>query len=342
MHKLAQIPYDFYDFLNYNMVDKVEEVLEAMVKEGSAELPSLENLDEYNDNDFALILLDDEGNKLRKLAHVTPELIKVNAAIFEKVSKYLPGELVKVAGTNLKQAAEDWGIKLGSFYDQNVDGYIPNEVNVSNLSLITAHNSPFKNSNNPNNILTKEAKAHIKSPFGRQEALGYFYKNASVMSESERMVFANELKNNMSDTEKDPLIEKLAHKDINTYNEHVDASLTTRLEWVETNPEHQALYAGLWEKRASYKPLEFVGMVDAADRKTDMAQHWGVSVSYPEEAVLAPLTKEASLQHIKMIDQSVLEQYVGNEVAAELNGPDGQAVWESLPTPVKDELMELI
>lgn len=343
MNKLAKIPYDFYDFLDKDMREPLSEILEPMVKRGSAQIPALEDLTDLDDSKYALILTQDNGTRLKKLAHHTPELCEINAAVFEKVARYLPIPLVKTAATNLKRAAEDWDIELSDFYKEGqAYEFVPNEVNISNLQMVTPHDSLFKEETNVEHILTKEAQEAIKNPFARQEAIYYLHKHAHRMDVNERLVYSKNLWTEMEKAnEPNGFIEKRASLDSHSLRNDVKSLMNERLYWVSGDKEKEAQYAAVWEKRASWSPLTFCQMLESADRKTGVAKQWGSMVSYPEEA-LSPFKKEASYRDITQLDKELIEQVVGAQTASALFGEDGEAVWRSLPKPIQEELLEMV
>lgn len=132
-----------------------------------------------------------------------------------------------------------------------------------------------------------------------------------------------------------PSLKKVAQLDIDNYSEDLEHFLAKRKLFgnVEGDP-----YKELFEKKAEVSPFIFAQALEHIDIKTGAYKAWGKSLSRPHEVVFST---EKKADWAGVVNHPKLPQILGEEGARALKEM-GDTFWNTVPQPVKEEVLNLV
>lgn len=351
IQKIASQNLDFVDY--YATGDKI---LVPLLKEASANLKgekisSPEAYDSMQDSDFAVILNTEDGARLRKFAKMDKASTYINLKLLEQQKDSLPEDVVKTAATNLVRAAEDYKIPVSEWAQEfKTDSFIDNEVDITKLSYDYDIEESHTHYANP-----EEQKYPIDTAEQIKQACEYFDHNHRYFSLDGKKAYADNVRDRAEDLNvdiEDTLTFKYANLDRTKVSSYLKDHIQKRIDILKDNSpdEYYTAYSEVLEKAAASDPFETLDMVKQADEMSGNWQYWGKSISDP----LLTTFPQSSTEHVKVAGIKVtleglrklgaeeLTELVGSDAVGDLHSDEGLAVYETLPTPIKREVANLV
>ncbi len=352
--KLLNKNYDITDEVTSGNVEKVADLVSSMddsIKQ--AFIPSIEEVAERNEDDFALVLFDKRNGYRHKYAYYNKELTALNTQLLSQKIKEMPDELIKIAATHLKKAAVhfkvDFPENLEPFVNDLVDSNII-DVN-SGFDKKAFYQKLEENKEKSTEIeyaLPKEEKYPIHTAELTKKAFAYFKDYARELEVPDRIEYAKNLLPKLSQFKMEPtaLIEKLAHIDAKSFNPDFSHHIRSRTTMTHDEPTRNA-YKALLEKTAEWTPIEVASALNKIDKNANLHYQYDRKIEEPVSATLG-IKKEALYE----IDDRVLSETEYNELVGKdlsswidegtqeaLKNEDGVDVFRSLPSPVREGIL---
>lgn len=359
MRKIASMNLDVVDHIINDDIEKLAEIVEHLSEKAqSAYIPSLEELEMHQDKDFAAILWDPKIGYLRKFANYTPELTELNMAFLVKIKDSIPEEIVKVAANNLTCAAVKFKLNI----PEEISNYKSDKF-VNNLIDLTAINKEAylekKASNKPAPVnkyfaLQSSQKYPINTESELKKAASFFEKSYYKLSIDDKLEFINNVEKRAKELNT-PLtkttLEKFANLSKNLFNEEFYDHIQIRKSYLKENEQDlKDAYDELISRADELGPLKCAYVIEELDKTAGLNNNYNKGILDPmltslgEEKIAQRTIDEVSvtLEQLKNLDQGVLTAIVGNDVIKELKGEQGLDVLESLPKPIRSEILNLI
>ena len=346
--KFAGMAYDVTDFVSEGKIDYLVNLTKGDSDEltKTAHVPSREEAEQLPGEDFALVLFHPHAGFLKKYATGDKYITKLNLKLFaDNYDKY-PDEISKTAAFYLTQAAKHFQIDVPEPIQKLASGkHISNVVDLSVLNEKAWHEkqaSMIKITDTDYALPDKhkypiDTKEHVKL------AVDYFEEHATKFSPLDAITYASRVKtaaekNAISYT--DTMIEKYASLTSSKFNEDYKYHINMRKKLVKD--EDKSVYDELLEKSAGFGVIKTAEYLERVDTRLGVSEQWGHKLADPYISVLG-MKKEANCKYKgKTVKASMLKKAAENIVDAEtlkcLEGPDGIAVFESLPVPIKDSI----
>ena len=343
MKKLANQLYDVTDMVTSGKVDFLIEVTKGkdeLVK--NAHIPSLEEVEDMPDSQFALVLYHPHLGKMKKLAMSDKYLTELNMNIFEDKVDSLPEQVVKVAAYHLCKAAKHYKLavpeKLQKYAEEKA---ATNWINIADIKVTPA--PQVKTASHEKVAYALGNKYPINTAELVKKAMVYFAEHGSRLSPMNAIEYATNVKvaaDKLHVSYKGTVIEKYASLTADAFNKHYKEAIRARKGYVQE--EDRQAYDELVTKSAELGVIKTAEILEKLDRESGAHRKWNTDILDPFLSVLGTVeerfVKQAGYQ-IKAADFKKLSSgIVDDATLAELQGPDGLDVFESLPTPVKNKL----
>lgn len=342
MKKLAELNFDVHDYLANDEIEKIAEILATVSPEAKAfDIYSVDPSHLRNE-DFAVII-SDGAQTFKKFAHTCPELVELNLAVLANKQEELPTEVVKIAAHNLTRAAEDFNLEIPETLKSYMGAeFTRNKLASQNIDLADYHYKLAQLSRGQVQFALPDSQTFpINTPEQIEQAQTWFEKNANLMPSFKALAFSKNLykqANALGVPVTSKQINKLASLDTD-FNQDLADQLAIRKGYLTPNQQDvEELYDEYREKVAELEATEAVEALEYIDRKAGLNRVWGRGLYHPLEAVFS-LEKVAFV--LDGLEKSQLLDVVDDYTASELLGPDGEAVFESLPSPVKHAIKQL-
>lgn len=357
MKKFANYPIDVTDMIiegNIEYLSKITNGIEEQIKE--AHVPSLEELIERPNEDFALILYHPHLGEMKKLATYDKPLTEINTKIFlDKVSE-LPDEIAKVAGHYLYKAAKYFKLKipaeLAKFASANVKSNRVDVTEINELQYVSKVAKAGKPQTKTSSFaLPKQNKYPLDDANLIKAAVAYFDRYCNQFTPSQRLEYAGNVKTaadkfsiNISSTN----IEKYAQLDAAHFADDFARHISIRQSYV--GDTYKLAYAELLEKSAELGVAKTATVLERLDKKANINRLWDTCIADPASAVYGFETpkfiKVAGMNVTandlkKIAEHPDAEKYIDSQTKAALTSDEGLDIFESLPSPIKDQLISL-
>lgn len=342
MKKLANQLYDVTDMVTSGKIEYLIEVTKGkdeLVK--NAHIPSLEEVEDMPDKDFALVLFHPHIGKMKKLATSDKYLTELNMNIFEDKVDSLPEQVVKVAAYHLCKAAKHYKIAV----PEKIKKYAEEKVatNWLNITDVKANPAPVVKTASADVPYALGNKYPLSTPELVKKAMVYFSEHSKRFNPENAIEFAVNVKvaaERLNVNYNGTAIEKYATLTSAGFNKHYKAAIRSRKGYVQE--DDRDAYDQLVEKSAELGVIKTAEILEKLDRESGAYRKWNTGVLDPFLSVLGTveerLVKQAGFT-IKAADfKKLSSDSIDAETLAELQGPDGLDVFESLPTPVKNKL----
>ena len=350
--KFAGMAYDVTDFVSEGKIDYLVNLTKGDSDEltKTAHIPSREEAEQLPGEDFAVVLFHPHMGFMKKYATGDKYITKLNMKLLQENSEKYPNEISKTAAFYLSKAAKHFGIKVPDEIQKLASG--KHVSNVVDLSLLDEKDWVEKQE-----TLEKVASVEYalpdkrKYPISTKEhvktAVAYFEEHANKFSPIEAMTFASRVKtaaDTLSVPYSETMIDKYASLTSSKFNADYRHHISMRKGFVSS--EDAGVYDELLEKSAKYGVIKTAEYLEKVDSKLGISDQWNHGIADPYISILG-MKKEANCSHKgKKIKASMLKKAAENVVDADtlkdLEGPDGVAVFESLPTPIKDKIAKNI
>ena len=341
-------------------IEKIASIVEGLTDNAKkAQVPTYDEQEQHPNSDFALVLFHPEIGERQKYACFNSELTELNIAFLADQVDELPEEVVKVAATNLTCAAVKYNLTIPEslqkyaskkFVDRVIDVSTINELEYT-TKISHAHADETQEDtkyalNGKYPITTKE---HVK------KASDWFNKNFNKLSTEDQLEFVSNITKQASvlgvDFEKTAAISSFAELDTDRFNEDFYSHINTRKGYIADDQEDIIEnYNHLLRSADELGTLKTAYVLELVDKDAGLDQLYGTNILDPLHAVMGT-TKIASryideipvsLGDLKNLDTDELTAIVGNSVVSELRSDDGLDVLESLPTPIRKEVLGLL
>ena len=346
--KFAGMAYDVTDFVSEGKIDYLVTITKNDPDEltKTAHVPSREEAEQLPGENFALVLFHPHVGFLKKYATGDKYITKLNMKLFaDNYDKY-PDEISKTAAFYLTKAAKHFSIEVPEQIEKLGSGkHISNVVDLSMLdekAWHTKQESMIKIADADYALPDKhkypiDSKEHVKL------AVDYFEENATKFSPLDAIVYAGRVKTAADKTAvsyTDTMIEKYASLTSSKFNDDYKYHINMRKKLVKEDEAN--VYDELLEKSAKLGVIKTAEYLEKIDTTLGVNDQWGHKLADPYISVIG-MKKEASCSYKgKKVKASMLKKAAENVVDADtlkdLEGPDGIAVFESLPTPIKDKI----
>ncbi|MFA6295591.1 MAG: hypothetical protein WC666_04210 [Candidatus Paceibacterota bacterium] len=343
MKKLANQLFDVTDMVTSGKIEYLVGVTKGkdeLVK--NAHIPSLEEVEDMPDSQFALVLYHPHMGKMKKLAMSDKYLTELNMNIFEDRVDSLPEQVVKIAAYYLCKAAKHYKLAV----PEKIKKYAEEKAlsNYVNLSEVKATPAP--------QVKTAEKVSYAlgnKYPLSNaglvKKAMSYFADHGKRFNPENAIEFAANVKvaaDKMNVSYVGTAIEKYASLTAESFNKQYEIAIRARKSFVLE--EDRQAYDELIAKSAELGVIKTAEILEKLDRASGAYRQWNVGLVDPYLSVLGvkeeKLTKHAG-RTIKAADFKKLSSgIVDDATLADLQGPDGLDVFDSLPTPVKNKLVK--
>jgi hypothetical protein len=359
MRKIASMNIDLVDHVINNDdevgVIKLAQIVESLSEDAQiAYIPSIEELELKQDRDFAAILWDPKIGSLRKFANYNSELTELNMAFLVDSKNSLPEEVVKIAATNLTCAASKYRLSIPEELEEyKSDKFINNMVDltaINNVGYLTK--TATKNKKATYYALQEQKKYPIETDMQVKKAASFFDKNNSKLNINDKLEFianiqdrAKELNVSLSKT----AVEKYANLSKDLFNEDFYNNVKVRISYLKDSEEEiKTAYEELISRADELGPLDSAYVLEEIDKTASLAGTYGRGLYDPLIATLGEEKRAGreidgsfiSQDQLRKIDEGVLTSLVGNDVIKELKSESGLDILESLPTPIRKDIIE--
>ena len=349
MIKFAGMAYDATDMVTEGRIDYLVNLTKDDPDEltKNAHIPSREEVEEMPMDQFALVLHHPRVGQLKKFATHDKYVTKLNVKILQDTAHNYPDEIAKTAAFYLKKASKFYRLDFPAELSKLAEAeHVSNVVDLSELNepaWIKKQASLTKLASDTEYALPDKKKYPISTSEHIKTAIAYFDQNLYRFSPMDALQFAVRVKL-AADKNNIPYegtkLEKYASLTSSSFNTGMRAHIKARKGYV---PEDSTeVYDELLHKSAVFGVIKTAEYLEQVDRKLGVHRQWGIAVEDPYISVLG-MRKEAECSHKgKKVKKSMLkkaaESVVDEATLKELEGPDGIAVFESLPTPIKDKI----
>lgn len=350
MKKFAGMSYDVTDLVSEGRIDYLVKLTKGDPDEltKTAHIPSKDEAEVMPSDQFALVLFHPQIGELKKFATHDKYVTKLNLKIFEDTYTKYPDEISKTAAHYLCKAAKHFRLAVPSEIQKLGEGkHITNVVDLQDINPIAWDNkqsSMIKQGAEIEYALPDKKKYPLSSVEHIKTAIAYFDQHVSRFDPMDAIQFAVRTKvaadkNKIS--YENTTLEKYASLTAGAFNTSLRSNIKARKSFVPEND--RPVYDELLEKSASFGVIKTAEILEKVDRKLGVHRLWGTELKDPYISVLG-MRKEANCSYKgKMIKKSTLkkaaEAIVDSATLLDLEGPDGIAVFESLPTPLKEKIV---
>lgn len=351
--KLLNKNIDIVDEVTSGNIEKVAELVSDMddsIKQSY--IPSLEEMADRNEDDFALILYDRRNGFRHKLAHYNKDLTSLNVKLLSQKINELPDELLKVAATHLKRAAVHFKVDFPENLEEHINDLVDsNIVDVNEIDKKAYYQKLEEHKEKPIEIeyaLPEQQKYPIHTEDLVKKAFLYFKTYARELEVPERIEYAKNLFPKLAQYDLQPtaLIEKLAHIDTKSFNPDFQHHIRSRSTMTH-DEETRSAYSALLEKTAEWSPIEVATTLNKIDKNANLHYHYDKKIEEPVAATLG-MKKEAYYE----IDDKVLSEtdysdlvnkdlssWIDKDTQSALQSDEGVDVFRSLPSPIREGIL---
>lgn len=350
MKKFFGTPYDVTDFVTEGKIDYLAGLTDELEK--TAHVPSRDEVEEMPNSDFALVLYHPHLGFMKKYATNEKYATKLNIKLLLDNQRKYPDEIVKTAAHYLARAARNYRLSVPDELQKLAEGtHITNIVDLDGLDETAWHlkQKQFtKTAVAPEYALPEKHKYPIQTAELVKKAMAYFEKNATRFTPLDALNFVAHVKKAAIKHNipiENSLIAKYASLTSRSFNSDMKHLLQIRKSYVLE--KDAAVYDELYQKSKELGVIKTAECLEQVDRRLGINKLWNTKLENPFLSVLGH-TKEAncSMHKGKKVYRHQLkkaaESIVDPATLTDLNGEDGLAVFESLPTPIKDKITERI
>ena len=355
MKKLASMPLDIVDEILQedleSLLDLVQDLPESVK---TAHIPTLSDIEEMEEENFALVMFHPKFGFMKKYANNTSEITQLNTKLFLSKLATIPDELCEVTGKNLYRAHTQHKLDIPENLEKFAsEEYVDNVVDLTKVNELTYFKKLEKVEIPEIQVklayaLPGEERFPIHDEFHRQRAIEFFEKNSSVLDIASRVEYASNIVE--SEDVSSHMLTKYANINLEEFNDDVDVHIKSRKR-VLKHENHKYL-DGLREKMAEIGPLQTCLYLEEIDKT------FGLDNLYKKEIEDAPLSvfalhKEASikLKDGSSISKDNLDTVLGHEKVSEmvsedllkaLNTDNGLHIFELMPADLQTHLKGLL
>ena len=297
-------------------------------------IPS-EDLKKLSDRQFALLTIDNKGNKFRRYPVNSPGHTKLSAAFFLQNHNKLPEGIQKETASRFIEASKKHNIKLPGIFENIAQG-----EKVTSISAESIHSIKFKNKNSP------EIEIGINNALDLEKVATSYERNMRNLTPYNRRKIAIELTKiakalNVKLTK--PVIVKYSSSKFCPYWK---GYVNLRKDYLK-DEEPVKLLDEFLEKAASLKPYKAAEVLETFDTKYGLDRFYG---TLPDAYYsMIGHTKSAEYKYGEMDEsrirklaenKNILKGHFSPDIIEEFSKNPVQ-IFQSLPTPHKDIMIDL-
>ena len=353
MRKIASMNIDVVDHIINEDIEKLARIVEHLSEDvQTAYIPSIEELELKKDRDFAVILWDPKIGSLRKFANYNSELTELNMAFLVDTKNSLPEEIVKIAGANLTCAASKYDLTIPKeLEDYKSDMFEDNTVDLTTINKVSYLTKKAGKKSKASYFALRE-EYPIETDLELKKAATFFDKNCNKLNINDKLEFianiqarAKELDVSLSKT----AVEKYASLSRTLFNEELYNHVQVRKTYLKEDEEEiKTAYDELISRADELGPLDSAYVLEEIDKTANLTGTYGKGVMDPlmtalgEEKLAGRDVDDTFVtqEQLRGIDEGTLTSLVGNDVIKELKGDSGLDVLESLPKPIRADIIE--
>ncbi len=356
MKSLWNKNYDIVDhILNSDLdLEKLASLAESLSENvKNAYIPTYEEQLEMSHNDFALVLWDSKQGYLPKYACYTPELTELNMVYLSDKAKQLPDELVKVAATNLTAAAKKFNVEIPEELKHLESAYfIDRVVDVNSVDQVK-----YAQKLTPEEQLSKFAlhgRYPIHTPEHIKKAEFWFENNAHNLNIDDTLEFISNLTKEAKaqNVQLEKTAAELSKLEIDRFNPDLYNLVQIRKTSLKENQEDfKETYDEILRNADELGTVKVAYLIELLDKEASLDNFYGGSILDPIRTTFA-IEKKAgfnfegktiSPDDLNYIPANTLMNIVNDkDVINGLRGDQSLEVFESLPTPIKRSISDLI
>jgi hypothetical protein len=349
MIKFAGMSYDATDMVTEGRIDYLVNLTKNDPDEltKNAHIPSREEVEEMPTDQFALVVYHPRVGQLKKFATHDKYVTKLNLKILQDTHSSYPDEIAKTAAFYLAKAAKFYRVDVPAELQKLAEGKHQSNVvdlgDINETAWVKKQSSMEKQAQETDYALPDKKKYPISTPEHIKTAISYFDQNLYRFSPMDALQYAVRVKLAADKSQvsyEGTKLEKYSNLTASSFNPGMRAHIKSRKGYA--SEDDAAVYDELLDKSAVLGVVKTAEYLEQVDRKLGLHRQWGIAVEDPYISVLG-MRKEAECSHKgKKVKKSMLkkaaESIVDEATLKELEGPDGIAVFESLPTPIKDKI----
>jgi hypothetical protein len=364
MNKIAS---DIMDYIEDGRFEELAKMFGGLSDEftKTAHIPSKLDITSIPNENFAVVLITPGESVEKKYQCDSPELTKLNTALFIKDKDALPTEVVKTASYFLGIAATKFGLseevyELAKLAEKQNDNFIDtSRINKTGFAKKLDVVKNFKRESiekSGNWALPDMEKYPLNTSEDVQQAIDYFTTYEDKFKQAEKFVFSVNTAKAARDlnVKVNPKTDKIAkYASLNMFNLGTNAKYFLRTRKNLAGVEFEDVYNELEEKLASYEnnPMALSELLTQLDMKTGLSRLWGTVIEEPITTCMDSIktssmkidSKEVSLTELQKIqNHPKTAEYLDSDTIQDLGGPEGLEIFASLPKPVRLDLMNLI
>lgn len=356
MNSIVTATLDVVDYIVNDELEKLAELIEPLSEMAKkAYIPSLEEAGEMPAKSFGIVLWHPTLGSFNKYAMHEPGITEINLQLLATHLDSLPEEVIKVASTNLTCAARKFGIKIPEQLEKSASSrFIKNVLDIRKINEINFIEKSAKISEEMF-ALPNDRKYPINNKEEIIKAAEYFEKHGNVFDYITRKEFAENLIKT-AEAKKVSLskflgIEKYAILDSEKFNHDFKYHIGSRISFLkESQAELKTLYTELLGRALTIGVEKTAAVLSILDNKAGISIMYGKGLEDPiiatygiqKDAAVITDGTTVTLGKLRSISDEDLTSIIGNDAIHELKGDEGLAVYESLPKPVKNEVLKLV
>jgi len=365
MNKFLHTLYDITDEATSGNIQKLAEFIDGVSVSSSArnaKIPSIEEMDELPADNCALTLFVSGTGEIKKFAHHRPELAELNIAMLLKNHAQLPDEICKIASYNLSRAAArfelDFPEELVEITPVNAPTSLLNVDDINELDYmrkLARYRDSLESKKDTGSYALpgKKKRYPLHDESYIKTACAYFEKYQHEFKAIDKLAFCKNTQaaGDREDVQIEGSLTKFAELDETRLNPNFVLHIKNRQKLLAGNEDAVQVYDELLEKSAEFTPEKTAEALEAVDKKFKVHKHWGDRIEEPLLSTLSPFVKEASIYHdgVKISSSSfsslrgrdlngIVDTYTLDELTS--GTPESLDVFQSLPMPIKDALVE--
>lgn len=351
MKKFAGVGMDVTDLVSEGNINYLANLIKGDPDEleKNAHIPSKDEVADLPGEEFALVLYHPQTGFLKKYATRDKYITKVNMKIFADKCNEYPDEIAKTAAHYLVKAAKSFRLPVPEEIQKLAAGnHVTNIVDLTDINQVAWANKQklTKTAAAVEYALPEQKKYPIHTPEMVKKAVEYFDTHAHRFDPLVALQFAGAVKTAAVKHQvavENTTLAKYATLTSKNFNPEMRVHLKVRKNYVDA--DQAGVYDELLEKSAELGVIKTAEYLAKVDRKFGLHRQWGRAIEDPYLTVLGH-TKEANsacchkgkkVAKNKMLKAA--EAIVDADTLKELSGPDGIEVFDSLPTPLKDKII---
>jgi len=345
--------FDITDFFTNDKLDKIAEISVNLSEHSKiTDIPLLSEYKTKKDNDFAVVLISPRGDSYPKYAMYNAGLTELNMAFLSAVMSELPEEIIKTAATNLTTAAKNFNLEI----PENLQKYASSKFTNRYIDLVEINEKNYVKKlaelqeDSKTEVFALKNRYPITDINSLNKTAKWFSKNYSKLDIDEQQEFiANFTKQAEVLNAKIPtLIDEFNSLDKKAFNEDFKHHLNIRKSYIED--EEESVLDDLWLQKDEIGPYKVAYVLEAIDKELNLDSLYGDRILDPLRSTLSQ-EKTANIQYngttvnqsdLMALKNTDLGPIVGEGIVSELKSDNGLVVFNSLPEPIKDEILELL